>query len=185
MMSVKNIVLLAAELVGVKEAVQEYLDGGNSAQGQRAVDGLLGCYLHVETELAMDYFPVLCEERVTAENGEIRYESLGRRVARVLALLDKDGNEPTKKIIPASLCVKSGTYTLRYAALPREKAIGDEAECGVGVSEQLMAYGIAAEYCLLKGLYEEHAAWEKKYKHAVASTYRLRGGKRMKAREWV
>ncbi len=185
MMSVKNIVLLAAELVGVKEAAQAYLDGGDSAQGQRAVDGLLGCYQHVETELAMDYFPIVYEEKVAAVNGEIRYEALARRVARVLALLDKDGNKEAMKIFPACLCVKSGAYTLRYAALPSEKTIDDEAECGVGVSEQLMAYGIAAEYCLLKGLYEEHAAWEKKYKHAIASSYRLRGGKRIKEREWV
>lgn len=39
-------------------------------------------------------------------------------------------------------------------------------------SPRLFAYGIAAEYCLACGLFEEAAVWDKKYKDALTAAYR-------------
>lgn len=185
MISVKDVVLLAAEFVGVKEKVDDYLSGVMDEEHQRLVDGFVCCYNVVENELAVDYLPLVKEEQMTAKDGKIAYADLSQKAAYIIGVFDEYGNSAPHKRMASYLAVGTGKYLVRYAALPVKKAFDDDSEYAVGVSERLLAYGVAAEYCLHKGLSAESAAWEKKYKKAVAETFRAKELKTIKAGYWV
>ncbi len=186
MFTVENVVRLAARMTGLEEMADEYFDGNHSEEATRIVQGLVNCFNLVENELAVDYLPLVCEETLsTDEKGNIEYARLSKKVAYIISVRDRFGRNVVAKRMPAHLSLDVGEYAVRYAALPVEKTAEDRCEYEAGVSARLMAYGVAAEYCLHKGLYAEHAAWEKKYKEALAAATKSRKGGQLKERSWI
>ena len=59
------------------------------------------------------------------------------------------------------------TAVVKYAYTPTEKTMDGECECAIGVSERLVAFGMASEYSAALGLYEEASVWDKKYKDGI------------------
>lgn len=167
MTTVKGVVQLAAKLLGVQDAVDSYLKGSVTDSIKRIVEGLVCCFNTVENEVAVDYVPILCEEQVESVDGFVEYAALSRPVAYVVSICGEGGKEVDAKCLATNISVAVGTYTVRYAVVPSEKGFEDDSEYGVGVFERLLAYGVAAEYCLHKGMYEEAAVWEKKYRMAI------------------
>ena len=74
---------------------------------------------------------------------------------------------------------------IRYAYAPQKKALNDESDYRMYASVRLFAYGIAAEYSLSIGLFEEAAVWDKKYKEAVTAAYRANPCRIIQSRRWV
>ncbi len=54
-----------------------------------------------------------------------------------------------------------------YAAPPYASAVGDEEAKFYGISPRVLAYGVAAEYCVTEGL-DEAETWDKRYKSALS-----------------
>ena len=186
MFTVENVVRLAAQIVGLGETAEEYFGGNPSEETKRIVQGLVGCFNLVENELAVDYLPLVCEETLsTDEEGNIEYARLSKKVAYIISVRDERGGIVKAKRMPTHLALEVGKYTVRYAALPVEKTAKDCCEYETGVSARLLAYGVAAEYCLHKGLYAEHAAWDKKYKEALLIACKSRGAWHLKERAWI
>jgi hypothetical protein len=186
MFSVKSVVRLAARMIGVEEMTEGHFNGSGLEEGERIVQGLVNCFNLVENELAVDYLPLVCEETLsTDEAGVIEYALLSKKIAYLIDVRDEWGNRAKEKRMPTHIKLEPGRYVVRYAALPTEKTAEDACEYGAGVSERLLAYGVAAEYCLHKGLYAEHAAWDKKYRDALAAACRSTKGGRLKERTWI
>ncbi len=185
MISVKDIVLLAAELVGVKDCVDDFAAGNVNDENQRVIDGLVQCFNLVENELALDYLPLVKEDALSTADGCVPYSVLHQKAAYIIGVYDRFENPVKVKRFATHLQVMPGEYVVRYAAIPIEKGIEDDSEYEIGVSERTFAYGIAAEYCLHKGLQAESAVWDKKYKKALAEIFRAKESKRVKARSWV
>lgn len=173
MTTVKGVVKLAARLIGLQDTVDDYLNGSVTDSASRIVEGLVCCFNTVENEVAVDYIPILCEEQIVSTDGFVEYSALSKPVAYVVSICGEDGKEVDAKCLAANISIAPGTYTVRYAVVPSEKGIEDHSDYGVGVFERLLAYGVAAEYCLHKGMYEEAAVWEKKYRMAIEAAVQL------------
>lgn len=182
-MKVKEIILAAAKLLGMEQEILAY-SNGEGLESENA-DMLLDCFNRVENELALDYFPLVAEEEKTSENGQYGYSAFENNVVRVLRVMDEWGQSIAFKLYARYLTTQQGKVKIAYTYSPKIKAWTDDAEQALGVSQRLFAYGVAAEFSLLKGLYEEGAVWEKKYKDAIAYAGRAMRVKRMKGRVWV
>ena len=79
----------------------------------------------------------------------------------------------------------SGSVTVKYAYMPAIKTVEDELDIGLGVTMQALAFGAAAEYCFMNGLYGEAEGWNKKYRAEIATSYRARPAKSIKERRWA
>ena len=186
MFTVENVVRLAAQMLGLGETAEEYFDGQPSEETSRIVQGLVGCFNLVENELAVDYLPLVCEETLSTDReGNIEYARLSKKVAYIISVRDECGRIVKAKRMPTHLALGGGEYTVRYAALPAKKTAADRCEYETGVSARLLAYGVAAEYCLHKGLYAERAAWDKKYKDALLIACKSKSGGWLKERAWI
>ncbi len=185
MVKVESVVKLAADFLGLRDCIDRVLDDDWGDNDYAVYNGLIRCYNLVETEVATDYAPLVCEEKISCNGGKADYEKLSRSPAYIIAVLDRFGNKVKFRLFPTYFAAADGEYTARYAALPKTKDISDECECAPSVTQRVIAYGVAAEYCVQNGLYAEHAVWDKKFKNGLAAACKQRGGQTLKGRSWV
>ena len=183
-MTVKEIALTVAEMVGVGDAVKKYLDG-DSTQGEKECLAIVRCFNFIQNELALDYFPLVAEDEIVTDTGKIEYARFKQSAVRVLGVRNEADDWVKFRLFPNYLETPVGTLTVRYTYTPSDKTINDKVEADLVVSDRLLSYGIASEYCFSVGLYEEGEAWNKKYKDALAGAYSLRPVRVMRSRRWI
>ena len=185
-MTVKEILLAAACLLGMEKEMQDFLSGVSTDENVEAnANALLHCFNLVENEIALDYLPLLAEEEIESETGVIYYSSLSREAVRVLAVRDEWGNEAPFTLFPEYLKTQPGKVCVRYTYLPKEKTLEDKSDFTLNASVHMFSYGVAAEYALANGLFEEAAVWDKKYKDAIKAAYCSKPPRRIRSRRWA
>lgn len=183
-MTVREVVALAAELLGIANEVKAFL-GGDAGVGEPETDNLVRAFNLVESELALDYFPLFCEETLDVDSGRLYYKDLSRAAVRISSVSRENGERISHKIFSEYMQVDAGRVVVKYAYTPAIKEIDDESDFLMGVPQNLMALGVAAEYCFMNGLYGEAEAWDKKYRTEIAKVYRARPAKSLKERRWI
>ncbi len=183
-MTVKEILLAAATELNVLEEVEGYLSG-TSTDGEAQAKVLLRCFNLVENEVALDYLPLLAEDEMETETGVIHYAALSREAARVVGVWDEWGNTVPFTLFPDYLKTQPNKVRVRYTYLPKEKSFKDKSDFTLQASVRLFAYGVAAEYALASGLFEEAAVWDQKYKDAIKAAYCAQPSRRIRSRRWA
>lgn len=183
-MTVRECVELAAVQLGIAEEVKAYLNGTATGGAEKA-ELLLTCFNLVENELALDYLPLFAEDEIESETGIIEFSALRYDAVRVTGVRDKWGNAAAFKLFPTYLQTAPGYVKITYTYTPQKKEIDEESDFVTLISSRLMSYGMAAEYSLVMGLFEDATVWDKKYKEGIEAAYKLRPCKRIKSRRWV
>ena len=106
-MTVKEVVELASELVGVAEEVQAFL-GVDGDVGEVETANLVRAFNLVENELALDYFPLFCEEVMEVESGRLYYKDLSRAAVRICSVESENGDKIPHKIFSEYMQVDRG-----------------------------------------------------------------------------
>ncbi len=185
-MTVKEIILAAARELAIGEDVEAFLSGTSTdVETEKTANTLLHCFNLVEAEVALDYLPLLAEEELESDTGAIYYASFSREAARVLGVRDEWGNEIPFTIFPEYLKTQPSKVLVRYTYLPKEKAFESKSDFTLNASVRLLSYGVAAEYALANGLFEEAAVWDKKYKDAIKAAYCSKPPRRIRSRRWA
>lgn len=183
-MEVSKILYAAAKMLGINAEVQSYFED-DICDCEREALALLQCYNLVETELALDYFPLKAEDTLLAFTGQLDFDTFTHAPVRILGLKDDEGKDVEYELFPTYLKTKEGVLTVTYTYTPNEKGVDDVCECGSSASEPMFLYGTLAHYALTQGMYEEAVAWEKKYKKAIEDAFSMQTCKRLKSRRWV
>lgn len=184
-MLVNEIILAAAELIGDKAAEDVKARLENKGGDEGLTQELLRCFNVVEHQLAVDYLPLKREETLETETGVIAYSLLEKKAVQIVKVQDEWGMTVRYDIYGEYFKTRVGKVTVTYTYEPEEKTLGDESDFQCVVSKRMFAYGIAAEYCLKAGLYEEAAVWDGKYKEAITAAYKQSPGKNIRRREWL
>lgn len=184
-MTVKEVILTAATELGFKDDVENYFDGQVSDLNKRKSELLLDCFNLVENEVALDYLPLYAEDELYSETGVVEYAAMERSVVRVLRVTDEWGNPVRFTVFPEYIKAQPGKLKVAYTYAPSKKTMDGESDFRVQVSARLLAYGVAAEYALATGLYEESAVWDKKYKDAITAAYKARPSRKLRSRRWA
>lgn len=182
--TVKEAIIAAAQTLDMQESVTGYLDG-TDVTGEADTENLLRCFNLVESELALEYLPLCAEEELETQTGTVYFSELSRAPVRVLRVRDKWDNERPFKLFPDYLKTQSGSVKVEYSYLPETKGLDGASDFALQASTRLFAYGMAAEYTLSCGRFEEAAVWDKKYKDAIAAAYRAKPCKKIRARRWA
>ena len=183
--SVKSAIRATAQMMGIAEDVNNYLDGDSSEEGKRNADLLLEAFNHVENELALDYLPLMAEEELLTSTGSVQYAELSHPATRIFCVEDAKGRSLSYKLFPDRLQTQTGKIKVIYSYSPTPKNMDGESDYHTVVSERLFVYGMAAEYTFVEGELEASSTWDKKYKDAIAAVYKARQVKRLRSRRWV
>lgn len=186
-MKVKRVLSLAAENLGREDLVHALNDCAGEPSGELA--SLLRCYNLTENEIALDYFPLKKQERLTVFSGEIAFSRFSLAPVTVYGVQDKRMRPVPFEMRPARLLVvgqKDGDeLTVTYSYSPREKGIDSCSEFGGKISARLLSFGVCFEFCLSCGQFSEAAVWEKRYREAIRAADTERRSLRLRARRWV
>ena len=183
-MKVKDIVLSAAQTLGIQEGVAAYFEEGLETF-KREGELLLACFNTVECGLALEYLPLYAEDELLTPTKRLEFSSLTYAPVRILNVADQNGNSIAYTLYPKYLNAQVGRLKVTYTYTPDKKDIDGESDFSLLVADNLFIYGVLAEYCMSEGRFEEGGVWDKKYKEAVESVIRIRSCKRLSSRRWV
>ncbi len=185
-MLVTSILKTTAQMLG-RADLAKYIATGETfdkAYSEREAESLLAAYNLVENEISVDYLPVYAE--VTMESvGVIMLEDVHPQNIAVLRVLDEYGRETPFTVRNGALFTQKGKVTIQFHVRPTPKSLSDECTFADAVTERLVVYGTACEYCLANGMYDEAVVWDKKYKDALAAACFERRSLRVPGRRWI
>lgn len=146
---------------------------------------LVKCANRCLDEIVTEYLPYEKEKEVESADGKIKYCLLDRDVYDISGVYDERG-KVKYRLMPAYLEVeRDGKYTVRYSAKLPPLTIGDEIPVQLRLTERIVAYGIATEYLLSSGFYDEAVTYDQRFKDALKRVAYGSGEKRIKTRRWL
>ena len=184
-MLVKECMELAAVKLGLEDTLQTYFEKLGTEEDNKKAELLLTCFNIVENELALDYFPLLAEDTLVSSGGVIEFSALIKPAVRITKVTDEWGNSVPFQLFPSYLKTQPGKVCVTYTYAPEKKTSSGASDFSSSISARLIAYGMAAEYTMATGLFEDAAVWDKKYKESIRAAYRLQKCERIRSRRWV
>ena len=183
-MKVKDIILMAADLLGIKSGIVEYFNEDDWSMEKQA-ERLLASFHLAECSLALDYVPLHREDQVYAMAGKVEYSDLTASPVRILGVTDIYGEPIAYTQYSKYLKTTPGVVLVHYTYTPRVKGIDDDTDFDLLSSDSVLVYGTLSEYCLGEGLITEAAEWERKWKDLIATIYHTGKCKRLGSRRWI
>ena len=183
-MTVREIVLLAAKILGIESQVSAYFDG-ESNEMQNQAERLVSALHLAECSLALDYVPLHAEDEVYAMSGRVDFSSLENSPVRIIGVTDVYGEAIAYTLYSQYLKTTPGVVRVHYTYTPRVKELDDECDFGALSSDGILIYGMLSEYCLGEGLVAEAAEWDRKWKDLIATIYHTGKCKRLSSRRWI
>lgn len=157
----------------------------NEIDSNRDLRLLIRCVNLVVKEIACDYIPLLHTQKMTAVDGKIPYTQFEKTLLEIKSVKDEGGNSVRYFTLPDCVAVEDGNFEVSYAFIPKDKAFFDDLDfAGTKASDRVFAYGAAAEFCLISGMYDEALMWERRYKDALLVATRKNTEVIMPRRRW-
>ena len=135
-------------------------------------------------DIATNYVGLKHRESKTVENNELSISSLEKPLYKIISITSN--GEKVKFYLSDNLVkVQNKNIDVYYEYLPSRKTINEGVEDFNGkVSLLTLVYGIASEYCLIKGDYEQAVMWEEKYKNNLLNNARKARNITIRKRRW-
>lgn len=170
-MTIKEILKTVATVTSRKD-LKEYLENGEgeiSENTQETVNSLIELTNLVINELACSYIPSVTLEEVTPKAGRIYFKDLSKTPLKVLRVVDTAGSNLSFKIFPEFITVDMQKVLVEYEYAPDKVGLDDEI-CYMekDVPVRVIAYGVAAEYCITEGDFDQAVMWHKRYTDAIS-----------------
>jgi hypothetical protein len=145
---------------------------------------LLRCFRLVCAEVAAEYAPLRAVETVRSESGTIEYAALGKSVLEILSV-ESGGRKFPFAAYPSHFTAAVGDNVVTYYYMPPALRLPDAldyetAKVGAGT----LAYGVAAEFCLVRSDFEQSQMWDKRYRDGLQAACRRRKEIRLPPRGW-
>lgn len=192
-MKLKDIIQVSNTLLGTNLSINLFNKTETDAQllaemAAKPLSTLISCANLVIDELGSEYLPLVYKQDMTAdENGIIGYAQFSKPLIVVLRIKNDKGVRIKYRYRSGGVEVsQAGNYTVVYSYKEGEKGFFDNVEVGANrLTERIIAYGVASEYCLMQGLYDDASIWDKRYKDALAQATSKRKEVVMPAKPFV
>ena len=182
-MKIRDVAELAAVLLGKQEIINtgiftvsepdEYAQEEIAAN--RELQLIIRCANLVAKEIACDYVPLLHTQKIVCGGGTVPYDAFDKTLLEIKtwkvwqnAVGGGVGGNVNYYTFSDYVEVQPGEYEVSYTFIPETKGFFDDTDYGgTKISDRILAYGTAAEFCLISGLYDDALIWERRYKDAL------------------
>lgn len=189
-MQIKEIIKDAALMVG-RIDVCDYINNNKTELNDtyETINTMVNLSNLVINELACTYIPLIRKEEISLVYGRQNYDIFSRKVVKIIAIYDSYGQKIDFEEELEGIYVKSKksvveTIKVEYEYLPNHLALDDDAGyIEKNVSAREIACGVAAEYCISQGLFEQAVMHHKRYIDALSQKVVVKNSK-IKDRSW-
>ena len=185
-MTVKEIVTLTATFLGRREIINLIKKGEEAGESVgQSVEALVDLTNVVINELAFSYIPSIKIEDAVAKNRRVYYKDLSETALKIHNVYDMGGKKTNFSYTPEYIIVGADKVSVEYEYSPKAKTI-DEDVCYMekDVPARVIAYGVASEFCIVEGDFDQAVMWHKRYTDAIADIC-LPKNKTIAARRWA
>ena len=146
------------------------------------VDSLLSCYNAIVREIALNYYEYLKTKEVPQNT--ILIESFDLPLLKIVSVVDKQGNSLRYKYENGKVVAEKYPFTINYRTLPKAQELAETFVYDkTPIGENVVIYGVLAEYMLIQNRIEEALNWENKFRQSLDfridyKARKLKAGKR-------
>jgi len=168
----------AATLIQNEEVLNLLKEGNledlsDFSDARRDLDLLVECGNMVYSELAGEYLPLYSSQSFKNESGNIEFKDFNKNVVEINSVTDLNGNKLYFKVYPQSLSTLRGSVIVSFSYLPDKVGVYDALDYHAGrLSERIVAYGICAEYSIIKGMFNDATYFDKKFRDSLLNACR-------------
>ncbi len=186
-MTVKDVLKATCAMVN-REDVLDYLNDKNTVPSEdtlSAVNIMTALSNLVIGELAGTFIPMVKSERVVTTDKKVKYADLSERCLRILAVYNDKNEKIFYRHTPEYMIVDENSVTVEYEFNPPNYSLEDE----IGYSEEdistaTLSYGLAAEYSISRGSFDEAVMWHERYVDSVSAKRKIKNST-IKSRSFV
>ena len=192
-MKVRDVAGLAAVLLqkcellntGVFEAEQTDAQAQETVDTNRELGLLVRCVNLAAKEIACDYLPLTHTQKIVCTDGVVPYAVFEKPLLEIKSWKNLKGAGMSYFTFSDRVEVRPGEYEVSYTFVPENKEFFDELDFGgTKITDRVLAYGAAAEFCLISGLYDDALIWERRYKDALTVAARRTETTFLPRRRW-
>lgn len=165
-MTLRNILEKAAVLLGIT------VDFDNVGEEEKL---FIECGKEVLSVLTGEYTDIKTTEKVSSSDRKIYYSSLVKDVKRIIYVEYRGEKVKFKEYAKFITVPADGEYDVIYSYNLTFKKITNDIELPPRFSVNILAAGVAGEYCFRKGFYSEAEAYGKRYESALKNILRPSG----------
>lgn len=187
-MKVKDILLLTATILNRKDLVSFYnLNVSDDyLKSQEDSDILLSSYNILMEEIASETLKLTHLEKLQVDNGVLSYSKFKYNPISIISVKNNENQDVNCKILPTEIKLNENEVFCEYSYIPSLKGLEDDCEIvGTFIPKTTVAYGIATEFCLIKGMFEEAGVWHQKYVNGLNRLIKPKKCKKLKVRKWL
>lgn len=170
-MKLKDIIKVTCYFLGIQDVItciENDIYEGIYEETYNKMNSLTNLSNLVLNELSASYIPMCKTEEIPLGSKKIDFINLSENIVKVMEVLDADGNSLNYEQHLDYITVPKTARFITYSYMPANYGITEE----VGYSEsqiptRVIAYGLAAEYCLSLRRFDEAVMWHKRYIDAI------------------
>ncbi len=183
-MKVKELLLTASLLAG-KEELNKKIAADEVTADDADVKKLIAALNLITEELAEWNVTPEKQESLTSSDGKYYYSSFSVSPLRIKKV-EYEGAEIPFKAYADKITTKTEKITVTYSYLfPKITALTDDVKVCDLIGERAVAYGIAAEYLLIAGLFGEAVTLRDRFEESVSSYMTTRKTPKIRKRSWL
>ncbi|MBO7219532.1 MAG: hypothetical protein J6V40_06130 [Clostridia bacterium] len=196
-MIVKDVIKLVANILGLTDVVSAidsgYTSGMNideksiSADVVSEINMLVTSFNLVNNIIATNYLEILDSIEMES-NGKIMYKDMceGKVFLAVKNVTDDNNNKVSFTLEHDGIIVPKGKYVVTIAKFPEDKVLEDSIlDYPMVISEKIFAYGVIAEYLLIKGDIDTASVYDLRFKQNLLDAIRPRHNIKLKERKFL
>ena len=187
-MTVKDIIKTFALLLGRKD-ILEYLNSGateNYLKVLEDVNALVDCYNIVSEEISSTYYKFKAVETLSPQNGVVKCKEFANNPLAIISVKGLNEKSIAYKILPSEILTSEDKVVVEYYYIPSRKNIDDVSDfTSTPIKNRALAYGVATEFLLIEGAYEESMVWHEKYLDYLKVVLLGDKRKKLKGRVWL
>ena len=199
-MIVKDVIKLVANILGLTDVITAidsgYTTGMNiedanqniaSADVVSEINMLVTSFNLVNNIIATNYLEILDSVKVES-NGKIMYKDMceGKVFLAVKNVTDENYNKVPFTFEHDGIVVSPGRYIVTIAKFPEDKILEDAVtDYPMVISDKIFAYGVIAEYLLIKGDMDTASVYDLRFKQNLLDAIRPRHNIKLKERKFI
>ena len=183
-MKVKELFLTVCLLLG-NETLAKRIETIEAESDDPEVKKLIAALNLITEELSEWTVNPEFSEELTSNNGKFFYSSFSFPLYK-LKKVEFEGRSISFKAYPDRLETSTDKITVTYSYLfPKITSLSDEAKICSLLGERTVAYGVAAEYQLIAGLFGEAVTLRNRFEDGVSSYILSRRSPKIPKRSWL
>lgn len=182
-MRVKDILKISCTFLDKDDLADKIITGETLLEDEeKMVEELIDCLNLVNEEISTEVLPIVKVEKIRTENFKIPFSAFSFAPVSILAVKDCNGRTVRHKVFADYVVALGGEVEVWYSVRP--ELLSADSNVNSTLPERVFAYGVAREFYIKKGFYNDAEVWDGRFKNSLEMLSNKKSSFQMAGRRW-